>query len=52
MVAAQVVIVEDTNALGHGPIEAPDLFNQRHLHGNLQMLAVSDFSFSDYSQRI
>src|SRR5215472_18955810 len=52
MVAAQEVIVEDTDALCHGPIEAPDLFNQWHIHENLQTCSCSDFSLSDYSQRI
>jgi hypothetical protein len=52
MVSAQEVIVEYTNALCHGPIEASHLFNQWHLHENLQTCSISDFSFSDYSQRI
>ena len=52
MVSAQEVIVEYTNALCHGPIEASNLFNQWHLHENLQTCSSSDFSFSDYSQRI
>src|SRR2546430_14609883 len=52
MVSTQEVIVEHTNALCHGPIEASNLFNQWHLHENLQTCSISDFSFSDYSQRI
>src|SRR6266699_4745904 len=52
MVSAQEVIGEDFNALGHGPIEAANLFNQRHLHEILLTCSSSDFSFSDYSQRI
>src|SRR5256885_816734 len=43
---------KNNNTLLHGPIEAANLFNQRHLHENLQTCSSSDFSFSDYSQRI
>jgi len=32
MVSAQKVIVEDPNTLGHGPIEASNLFDQWHIH--------------------
>ena len=46
------VVVEYTNALSHGPIEASDLFNQWHIHEDLQTCSISDLSFSDYSQRI
>src|SRR3989440_12282350 len=52
MVSAQEVIVEDPNALGHGAIEAADLFNQWHIHETLQTCSIGDCSFSDYSQRI
>src|SRR5947207_1786357 len=41
MVSAQEVIVEDTNALCHRPIEASNLFNQWHLHENLQTYPIS-----------
>jgi hypothetical protein len=46
------VIVEYSNALCHGPIEASNLFNRWHIHENLQTCFICDFSFSDYSQRI
>src|SRR5690242_14699728 len=42
MVSAQEVIVEYTNALCHGPIEAPNLFNQWHIHEDLQACSISN----------
>jgi hypothetical protein len=38
VIAAQEVIVEDAHALGHGAVEAANLFNLRRCHKNTSSL--------------